>query len=169
MGALPQKTIKYVGIFDYEKLFQKMYDWLIHNSYIVYETKHKHKISSPKGANDEIGWRAERKVDVYFKETIWVEIFTWDIREVEIIEEDHFIKKNYGKVKIKINSALDADYSKRMAKIPVIQKFLEKIVLKNDLGDVQQDRLHYRIYKFHAMIKEYFDMETKFNQFEWRW
>ena len=171
-GPVPPAVIKYRGIFDFEGLLKLIYDWMIHQDYEVHETKYKHKIPDPRGAEQELTLRGWRNVNDYVKFWLDIDIHTYDQKDVDVIKEGVKRQMVQAKIKILFNPEVELDYTNRFggsAFLRVLQDFYHKYVIREDIQNYWEDELYYRTYKLHRLIKEFLDMETKTNASEGRW
>lgn len=164
--------IKYRGIFDCEGLFRKIYDWLLHQDYEVYEKKYKHKVPDPRGAEDEITLSGWRRVNGYVKFKLDVDFHLWDMKYVDVIRNGIKKKLVQARIKILLHPTVELDYSNRFSgnKFLVgLQDFYNKYIIRGDIQNVWEDELWYRTLKLHRVIKDFLDMETRTNASEGRW
>ena len=168
---LPEMILKYMGVFDLDKLFHLMYEWFIQQGYELTEGKYKHKIPTPKGAEQDIDWMAKRKVTHYIMYQIKINFRLWDLKDVEVVKGDEKKTLAFAKLKITFNPTLVLDYENKFKGkfLGDLHKFFIKLVYNQELDNVYGDQLYYRVYKLHQAIKEHLDMETTYNASEGRW
>ncbi|MFH0978094.1 MAG: hypothetical protein V1837_02210 [Candidatus Woesearchaeota archaeon] len=166
------EILKFKGICDIEGLFKTIYDWMIHQDYEVHETKYKHKVPDPRGAEDEITLKGWRRVNAYVKYWLEVDFHIWDMRTVDVVRNG--IKKKLVTLRMKITftSTVELDYSGRFGGsrfLQSLQDFYNKYIIRANIQNIWEDELYYRTLKLHRIIKEFLDMETKTNASEGRW
>ncbi|MGM5488295.1 MAG: hypothetical protein ACQESG_05070 [Nanobdellota archaeon] len=168
---LDPTLVKFKGVFDFQNLFQTIYDWLDDHEYEVNEKIFKHKIPTPKGAEKEIEWAAHREVTHYIKYNINFKFRIFDLRDVEIQRGEQKLMKSYGKVRVTISPVLEVDYNDVFSGNK-FKQFLGKLfndrVYDPDIGALYADPLQYRMYQLQALIKQTLDMDAQYNAFEGR-
>ncbi|MCB9361841.1 hypothetical protein H6504_00255 [Candidatus Woesearchaeota archaeon] len=169
--TLHTSYIKYKGVFDYDRFFAVIYNWFVHQSFEVYETKYKFKVPSPTGAENEVNWNTERKIDNYFKYQIKMQFKITQLKDVEVVRKDTTQKMSSGRVFVAITPIMITDYSNKFNTpfLNSLNRFFKKFIYKQEIDNVYSDQLYYRAYKLHALIKEHLNMETKENVFDGRW
>ena len=156
--------LRYVGLFDFDGLYAATVDWAKNEGYIWYESAYKHKIPSPKGAEQELLWFMEKKVTEYIHFKIQIDIHSWDQREVEV--DVNGKKKNLTQARfhLKMTGILTGDWQKRFAKGGFLGQKLGKwygeMVYKKEFYNYY-DQLYYRMWNLHAILKKYLDMQTQ--------
>ena len=156
--------LRYSGLFDFDGLYSMMAQYLKVNRYWFHEYKYKHKVPSPLGAEQEIFWRGEKKVNEYIHYSIFLDFHLWEMTEVEVVQKG--VKKTLTSAKMQINiiGFMDIDWEKRYEQsvfLQALKDFYNKYVLKRELESIYWDTLHYRCQKFLNVIKEYLDMQAK--------
>lgn len=169
--AIPMRKliIRYKGIFDMEGLYRLIVQWLKSRRYWFHETTYKHKIPSPLGAEEEIGFWAERKIDEYYKYEMRVAFHLWNMQEVEVIRNGKKVKLINARLEIVIGATMTMDYQGRFDKSPFyknLRDFYHKYIIKDRLEFIYYDTLHYRMAKLQAVIKDYLDMQAKSHEYE---
>jgi hypothetical protein len=167
---IPMHTIKFKGIFDFDKLFNEIYTWLDHRHYEINENKFKHKIPNAKGKENEIGWAADRKITHYIRYWINVEYKLWDFKDVEIVEDGQKKKMSYAKIRIFLSGKVEIDQNKQFKTDfeKKLHDFFTTFIYKEDLTLIHADKLDYEIYKLHSLIKRTLGMTIDANAFEGR-
>lgn len=167
IGYVP--AIKYHGIFDMTSLLKKMRSWIIANWFEFHEASVKHKVPSPEGAEQEFEWWGVRKVNSYVKYFVDVFIKLWNLHDVEVVREGQKKKLQSAKLLIETSGRIQLDWSDRFGGSQFLQnlaEFYNNYVVKKDIDMVWADKLYYDMYRFHQMIKEHLDFETKSNAYE---
>lgn len=169
---MPVAILKYRGIFDYDGLLRLIYDWMIHQDYEAHESKYKHKVPDPRGAEQEITLRGWRRVNGYVKFHIEVDIHAYDIKDVDIVKDGMKKSLVQGRIRLMFTGRVELDYTNRFSGsmlMQSLQDFYHKFVIRQEIQNYWEDELYYRIYKLHGKVKEFMDMETKTNASEGRW
>ncbi len=113
-------TIRYSGVFDFDKLYKEMHDWFIKNAYDFEEKQHEDK-SKDTGREIEITWNGERKIDEFAKFLITVRFLIEEFNKVE--------KLDSGKMVIEISASAVLDYNDRWKRKP-FSNFLFNVYTK---------------------------------------
>lgn len=161
--TLSKWIIRYNGLFDFDGLYALVTDWAKNYGFIWLETKYKHKVPSPKGAEQEISWKAEKTVTDYVKYEINIEVHTYDCTEVEVESEGKKKPLTNGRIAITIQGKIIPDWQEKFSGSKFVEK-IGKVYAKLFMGDIESihgDTLHYRILNLHSLIKKYFDMQSK--------
>ncbi len=161
--------IRYSGLFDFEGLYNVMVNWLKSRGYWFHEHTYKHKVPSPYGAEQEIGWKGEKEVTDYYKFIITVSFHLWDMTEVDVEKEGEKKKLTNARMEIILRCAVEIDYEKRFAKSPFwkfVSDWYHKYVMRRTIENVWVDTVYHRLYNLQNVIKEYLDMEAKGNEYE---
>ena len=159
---LPPITLRYNGLFDFDGLYAAVIDWAKNYGYRWHEKAYKHKVPSPKGAEHEIEWEITKEVTEYISYTISFAVHIWDLREVEVTIDGK--KKNLSNARLYIvmNGKITPDWQKRFNGGRFIQWMGEKYLKWiGDVDAIYADQLYYRMWNLHALIKKYFDLQTK--------
>jgi hypothetical protein len=167
---LDQHVIKFKGTFDFDKLFNEIYSWLDNRHYEINESKFKHKVPNAKGKEEEIGWKADRKITHNIKYWINLDFKFCDFKDVEIVEEGKKKKMSFARVIIKINGAVEHDYNNQFKSKfqKKLYKFFTQFIYKEDLGVIHADTMDYEVYRLHSLIKRNLGMTIDANAFEGR-
>jgi len=165
---IEKHIIRYKGIYDFDGLYNLIVQWMKARRYWFHETKYKHKIPLPTGAEQEITFTGTKDVTEFYQHNIVVDFHIWDMTEVEVeIDGEKKILTN-ARMEIIIQGSLNIDYEGIYGKSTfwkTIRDFFLRYVLKQDIETVWYDELRYRIYKLHAVIKEFLDMQAKGNEY----
>lgn len=166
------RTIKFRGLFDMPGLMKTMRNWIEYQGFEFHELGVKHKVPSPMGAEQEFKWWGWRKVNDYIKYHIYVEFHFWDVLEVDVIKEGKKQKTTSAGFRIDLHGTTEVDWQNRFAGSKFLQAlgdFYLKYIVGKPLDMYWTDQLYYHIYKLHAVVKQYLDMEAKANAFEDVW
>jgi hypothetical protein len=164
--------IKYQGVWDQMGLLKLIYKWLRDYHMRVVEKAYKHKVPNPFGEEDELKWEAERKINWYIRSIIGLEIHTWGVKDIEVVQGGKKVKLQEGRVQIVITYKLETDWNKRFGKSKfgeTLKKFYERLIIRQYIDNIWEDQQHYHIYKLQRVIKEYLGMTTLTNASEGRW
>jgi len=163
--------LKYDGLFDLDNLYRLIQEWIVNQEFYFEEKTVKHKVPSPAGAEKDYDFHGWRNINEYAKFYIRVYIKIYNLKYIEVIKEGKKKKLTKAQLKIYIKGELELDYKNRFEKnkfLIALKKFYNKYILKEGegiIGGVWWDQLYYHIYKLHAVIKEYLDMESKGNAY----
>ncbi|MBT3297816.1 hypothetical protein HN385_02740 [archaeon] len=165
-----QMYVRYEGLFDFDGLYAAIVDWSKNFGYRWHEASYKHKVPSTKGAEQEFKWILERDVDQLASFKILIEAHTWDQMEV-VIESDGKQKTlTNARIEIVIKPSISLDWQKRFKGGP--WKIWDKVweiyfkLVREELELKYGDTLIYRLYGFQAMLKKFFDMQSKNNAYK---
>ncbi|HIH11347.1 TPA: hypothetical protein HA241_04110 [Candidatus Woesearchaeota archaeon] len=159
----PPITLRYNGIFDFDGMYAAVMDWAKNYGYKWMEKEWKHKVPSPKGAEQEIGWIIEKKVTDYVFHKIEFTIHTWEMQDVEVESNGKKKTLTTARLYIIINGTLEGDWQRRFTGKfgKMLGDWYYQFVAKKDFEGGQGDVLWYRMWDLHAILKTYFDMQSK--------
>lgn len=162
-ASWPRVTLRYSGLFDFDGLYATIIDWAKNYGYRWHEIDYKHKVPSPKGAEQEFKWLLELKVDEFMSYEYFFTVHIWDLLDVEV--ETNGKKKilSNGRVYIWIDTKMKWDRQNRFEKGGRFAKWLGKLynrILEREITGYA-DQVYYRLMNLHAVIKTYFDMQAK--------
>ena len=155
-------STKYFGTFDLSALLSDTKKWLEDNNFSFGEPKYKHKIGDT-GAEIEIEWDANMKINYYVKENVFVFMKFTDIKDVDVLQEGEKVTLQQGRALIEVKGRLDLDYQKRFAGnkfLQELQDILHKYILKKTIAVKWVDRLYKKVYNFNRFIRQKIGMET---------
>ncbi|MBS3139545.1 hypothetical protein J4479_00935 [Candidatus Woesearchaeota archaeon] len=161
---MPQLTVRYNGLFDFDGLYAAVIDWAKNEGYMWHERTFKHKVPRPYGAEQELDWEITKNVTDFFQFGIAIRVHIWDLKEVEVQTEKGKKKLSQARVLIVMNGKLVTDWKRRFAR-GVFNKLLGKWYDKINYSKIggYADTLAYRMLSLQAIIKKYFNMQTKKN------
>lgn len=161
MGSVPLPPIilRYGGTFDLDGLYAAVTDWAKNYGYRWHEKSYKHKVPTPEGAEQELEWDLSKNVTEYINYFISFKIHIWDLKEVKINEKE----LSNARMQITMNGKIDYDWQKKFSGSRFKEWLGKKYEwnLKGEVGMVHFDQLYYRMWNLHALIKKYFEMQTK--------
>ena len=159
---MPRITIRYNGLFDFDGLYAAVIDWAKNYGYMWHEKTYKHKVPSPAGAEQEMAWEIVKNVTEYIQYRILFTVHIWNLTEIEV-EVDNKVKAlSNARLYIVIDPKVSYDWQKigKGGKlISKISTWYTKLTQRDQ--DVYEDQLYYRVWNLHAIIKKYFDMQSK--------
>jgi hypothetical protein len=161
--------IRYKGLFDFDGLYYLMVQWLKQRRYWFHEIDYKHKVPSPAGAEQEIKWEAEKKINDYMKYKMNIFLHTWDQTEVEVVKNGEKKTLTSARIEITFDGTIEIDYEKRMSKSKfwaAIADVYYKYFLKEDIESIHYDTMYYRLQRLHSLVKNYLDMGAKGFEYE---
>ncbi len=173
VSAIPDESIilKYSGIFDLSGLYKAIADWFIDYGFYLEEPVWKHKIPTPGGAEQEIGFDGWKKINEYVRYWVDLYIHMYDLVDVDVVKEGVKKKMNRAQIVMEFRAQVETDYSKRFeTKFEMfIKDFMDKYLYKKDMDVIWTDQLYYITYKLHTKIKEFLGMETAPDPFKEVW
>lgn len=155
--SMPAIYIKHKGMFDLSDILKSIVKQLQDDSFKVHFSKHKYKVPSPKGGEQEIKFYAERKINEYVKFRIDVFIRVFDFKEVEVIKEGRKVMMNTGRIAAEISGVMELDFENRFGGnkfLQGLQDFFHKYVIHRDIGDVWEDDIMLKIVNVGRLIRE---------------
>ncbi len=157
----PQITLRYNGLFDFDGLYSTITDWAKNYGYMWHEKQYKHKVPSPKGAEQEMTWILTKEVTEYLHFEVVLTVHIWDLLEVEV--ETSGQKKALSNARLYILMDGTLSWGKHHFKGGWFSKKLGQWHDKALMVDLEQnmDLLYYRMWNLHAIIKKYFEMQAK--------
>ena len=164
---LDKHRIRYKGLCDFDGLYNLIIQWMKSQGYWVQETKYKHKVPSPLGAEQEMTFKGEKEVTEFYKYHISVDFHLWDMTEVEAEVKGAKKKLSNMRMEIVLSGAVELDPEGRFEKTGFLQKlrhFYMWYIIKADMF-MWFDELRYRVYKLHGIIKDYLDMQAKGHEY----
>jgi len=163
MPELPPIIIRYVGLFDYDGLYAAIMSWAKNYGYMWHEVVYKHKVPSPAGAEQEFLWIADKNVTEYIAYKIVFKVKGRNLSEIEVDVDGKKKTLTNGRMHIEISGIVTYDWQKKFGGSKMAKwlgKTYQKLYSK-DLEGIYIDNLYYRLWNLQALIKNYFDMQTK--------
>ncbi|MDP3990432.1 MAG: hypothetical protein Q8Q01_04475 [archaeon] len=163
---LPPLTIRYNGIFDFDRLYAMVVDWAKMYNYFWLEKKHVHKVRNG-SVEQELSWQATREATEYIRLIVNIDIKMWDLKEVELEVAGRKRLLSNARIEIKISGKVEYDWQGFAEKNPkIIMRWLGKIYpLKTEIPDEYFIQLYSKLVNLHSLMKQYFDMQSKRNPF----
>ena len=163
----PIPTLRYIGVFDFDGLYNLIISWYKDNLYNFKEEKHEFK-PTKLGKEIKLVWNGDKKVTGYvkYKIKIWMKIY--DVNNVEVMENGIKKKKIKGRLELKITGNVDLDYEKRWENSEFNEKlrnFFHKYILKFYIMFKVGDPFYYKIFGLLTNIKKFLNMETSYNAY----
>ncbi len=161
--SLPPITLRYSGLFDFDGMYAAIIDWAKNYGYLWLEKSYKHKVLGPSGAEMEFEWEMTKNVTEYISYKITLTVHTWDTMEVEVDVDGKKKKLTNSRLYIVMEGKLETDWQKKFAKSKFAQRlgrWYEKVFGPN-LEGIYADQLYYRIWNLHALLKKFFDLQSK--------
>lgn len=156
--------IRFSGVFDYEKLYLAMYNWLKDHYYEVSES-YKHKMTAT-GAEVELTFKGERKESEFVKYNIDLETHFWDMVDAEAVIEGKKQKLNKARCTFIIKFKVTLDYQSQFDKSEFLVRLfniLRFTILKNKILIVWAGKLIGESYRLQTKIKDELGMYTAYN------
>ncbi|MEK6937416.1 MAG: hypothetical protein AABX04_00080 [Nanoarchaeota archaeon] len=166
--ALPGKGKKiifhYQGLFDFDGMYAAIIDWAKNYGFMWQEVDYKHKVPNPKGAEVEFKWFLTKNVTDYISNEISITIHMWDLQEVEVDVDGKKKALSNARIYLWLEPKINFDWQKKYQSGGKFSQWLGKWynrLLDKDFSAIYIDEHYYRTYDLHAVIKTYFDMQTK--------
>lgn len=155
-------TLRYYGVFDYDKLCRKILGWLHNRHYEVTEGTHKHKMGCPHGFEIERKISGYVKVNQFIKYNVVFEMHLWDAHQVDVVKDGKKIKLWKARIEIKSSMSIEMDYQNKW-NTPFKKKllrFFAEYVIKKDMLINHIDPLWWKVYGFHQELQEFIGMSS---------
>ena len=158
---VPLRMIRYTGLFDFNGFYAAMIDWAKNYGYMWHEIDYKHKVPSPKGAEQEWKWEMYKEVNELVHFTILIIAKVQDLTEVSVEIDGKKKDLSSGRMHLQMSGTVKFDYQKKFSGSRFAE-WLGKIYEKMHAREMANygDMLHYRMYNLHAIMKKFFDMQT---------
>ena len=157
--------IRFSGIFDYEKLYLAMYNWLRDHYYEVSET-YKHKMTGL-GAEIELAFKGERKESEFIKFNLELETHFWDVTDVETVVNGKKQKLNKGRCTMIIKFKVTLDYQSQFDKSEFLVRLFNvlrfTVISNRTILIVYVGKLIGESYKLDTKIKDELGMYSAYN------
>lgn len=158
------QTIRYSGLFDFDGLYAAVIDWCKLQGYMWHEKTYKHKVPSPRGAEQELEWEMTKNITNYLSHKITISVHSWDHTEVEVDVDGKKKSLTNARIYFILNGTSTRDWQGIFSGSKFIQKlqgWYNDIVYKKEFEGIYNDQFHYRQLALHAIIKKYFDLQAK--------
>jgi len=161
-------TVSYTGLFDFDGMYAAITDWAKNYGFVWYEVDYKHKVPSPKGAEVELKWSLSKVVNEYVSYEIVITPHIWNLLETEVEVNGKKKQMTSAILYIWLEPKVTLDWQSKGETGGKLGKFLGKLYNKLLFRDLSFhfDNLYYNTWNLHAVIKSYFDMQTKKNAFK---
>ena len=155
--------VRYNGLFDFDGLYAAIIDWAKNYGYRWHESTYKHKVPTPKGAEQQFAWELTKNVTEYINYTINMKVHTWDSTEVEVSVDGKSKALTNGRIDILVNGKIIWDWQKKFGGSKFAKKLGEwygNILFAKDIESIHWDTLTYRIWNLQAIMKKFFEMQS---------
>ena len=153
-------SIKQKGIFSFKDLYEFLYDYLMTESYDVFEDKYVENIEGDI-KNVEIKWTASKEISDYFRFEISLYWTISGLRKVKVKKEGGEITMDSGTIYIKLDATLVKDYENKWETKPFL-KFLrgiyDRYIIKTRIDD-NELKLFQEINELSAQTKSFLALE----------
>ncbi len=160
---LKRLTLQYSGLFDFEGLLALLTDWSKNYGYLWHESDYKHKVPSPFGGEQELYWTIKKNVTPYIRFEIKLYMHVFDNREVEVEINGKKKRLTSARLYIWFDPSMSIDWQNRFKGgkfIAWLGQAYNKL-MKKDIESIYGDQIWYRTLNLHALMKQFFDMQTK--------
>ncbi len=160
--------IRYIGVVDFEGLYNLVCKWLRYRKFQVYEDLHKFK-----PPEIEIKLDCRRKKTSYKRDRINIHFHMFKNKDVEVLKGDKVVKMIDVRLKIKFSSFIETGYANELGWdrwqtsrfFLTLRNFINKHIIKKEIDMVDSDTLYYELYELHQKVKEYLDLEARYNSY----
>ena len=163
---LPKITLRYNGLFDFDRIYSTLIDWAKTYGYMWHEKQYKHKVSGL-GAEQEFIWELTKNINEFVNFKILIDVHGWDLVELEIEQNGQKKPMTSGRIYFVMKGDVSWDWQKKFSGNKfkeLLGKWYDKMTTK-DIA-FYCDQLYYRMFNLHALFKKYFDMQTKKHPFK---
>jgi len=167
--STPPVYVRYTGLFDFDAFYAAMIDWMRDHRYRWHEETYKHKQPSPMGGEFEWKWYGTKKVTGYVHYRINIAAHMWDVSEVEVAEGKKRKKLTNGRFQIILKGEVTTDWQKKWEKnrfTRFLGRIYEEHIIRREIENVYFDNLWYRMWDLQTVMKKFFDMQTKWNEYK---
>lgn len=156
---VPKVKIKDKSIFSLEELYKMLYRWFELYQYDFQEQEYRDNDMGGGQKHLEIKWRAERKINDYFKFVIETQFLVLGLEKVEIEKAGVKQATNKGEVEIRITAYILKDYDNKWerAEWRFFRDLYEKFVIKTRIEDYE-GQLYEETYKYMDEIKAFLNL-----------
>ena|SRR3989338_87075 len=159
-------NILFKGIFDFDELYKKVYDWLTFRGFQLHETKFKKK-AKEFGLEIEVNWEAWMKLNEMVKNWYSLHFHIWDASYIETVVNGEKKKLMKARIFLRLERKVDFDYGgtydeSKLKKM--LRKFLVQVVYKMYFDAFWEDKLRFKLYELSNVVKETLDMQIKGNE-----
>jgi hypothetical protein len=160
------QIVRYRGIFDIEEVYKAAYDWLRSRGMEVQETKFK-TYNRAHGREHQIVWKAWNNETDFIRNWIFI---TWrfiDIVELEVVKDGKKKKLSKCQADIRIQHAIDFDYTERFTKTTLqihALDFIQGWLFRKKIDTLWEDKLRFKCYELQNVLKETLEAQTKGNE-----
>ncbi len=162
MGKLPPLTIRFQGIFDYERFYQYIFQWLKDYEYDYYEKEWIHKKSE-----EELKINAERKVNFMVKYVIDFHFKIVDLKRIVRDGKEY----SYGRLFLNIKPSFETDplgvFKKKGSFVEWLGKTYFSLFYKKEFGVNYVDPLTYRVQELQFKLKQLLGMDTTRHEYKY--
>ena len=165
---VPGGTIRYRGLFDWGGLYYAIGDWFKRYNYYLHEETYKHKVPSPRGAEQELHWYADIEMNEFIKFRIYVDFHLWDMTELEVVKNGKKKLLTNARIEISIHGRITWDWQGRFERnklTRVLQGLWVKHIFRREVTSLWGDMLYYRMWNLHSYIKKKLDMQTQYHAY----
>ena len=158
---MPPITLRYSGLFDLDGLYAAVTDWAKNYGYMWHEIDYKHKVPSPKGAEQEWKWQMTKEVNDYIHFKIFLQAHVWNLTEMKVDVNGKKKALSSGNLYITMKGTVTYDWQKKFSG-GWFHELLGSLYARLHHRDLAGywDLLHYRMYNLHAVFKKTLDMQT---------
>lgn len=162
-AGMPRITVSYEGLFDFDGLYAAIIDWTKNYGYQWHEQDYKHKVPSPKGAEQEFKWLITKRITEFVSYEILFTVHVWDLVEVEVDVNGKKKALSNAHLYIWMDGKIHYDWQNKFSKGGKLGQWLGRMYFKALKAQIDsyQDQLLYRMWNLQAIMKEYFDLQTK--------
>lgn len=156
--------IRYKGLYDLEAIYRAVYNWAVKRGFRYHETRYKNKAQNVRGNELKLKVWGEKEVTEYYKYQFNIYYHAWESKEVPVIVDGKQKMMMKGRIFIQINGQVITDWQERYKGTKVrefMQKFLNDIVLKYDIGIKHIDPFDKDLHRLEAEIKKLLKVEAQ--------
>ena len=162
----PDVYLQYKGIFDMQELYESIADFFFQKKFKFYELQQRHRRPGPFGPEVHYRFEAKREIEDYYEWVINVNIETFDVHDVEVVQKDGTRKKmQKGKFWMQLWGTTVTDPHhvwEKTAFLAHLKSFYNKYVIRKKMEGVWWDEMYYNIVlRLHALIKERLKMTSE--------
>jgi hypothetical protein len=149
-------------------MYAAIIDWAKNYGFLWHEVDYKHKVPSPKGAELELKWTLHKKVSEYVTYDIVITSHIWNLLENEVEIDGKKKTLTSANLFIWLEPKVNFDWQKKGESGGKLTKKLkdwyDKLLSRDN--SFHFDNLYYHAWNLHAVMKSFFDVQTKKNAFK---
>lgn len=164
--------LKYKDVFNLEKFYEDLHDWLNEHEWADledggdhYETLYLEKIDIGGLKEIWIKWRPQKipEKNSYYRCWLDFDMHCIGFKDVEVVKEGKKLKAHKGEMMLDVTAFMDLDYQGEWSSHPIL-RFFNKIfperIFRKELFDDHKNELYREAYELQNFMKHWFKFKT---------